>query len=204
MSEIDLGIESWRISNLEIKASNHPKIPPNAIFNCHHTVWKLLKMSHWNFSIFVVEKLTYLVTLFYRQIRVFPDSPKLTILGSFNELLSTPNVNVARFARHVEWDFFCDFPALCAIFHAMKKLKWLLELERKFATSRFEVDTISLSKMLEKWTLRKLVSHFLSNSTFLPGSNSTFNYAIKFQLFPQSEWLPNHSFLLLKSVAKSS
>ena len=59
-------------------------------------------MSHWNFSIFVVEKLTYLVTLFYRQIRVFQDSPKLTILGSFNELLSTPNVNVARFARHVE------------------------------------------------------------------------------------------------------
>ena len=114
------------------------------------------------------------------------------------------NVTVARFARHVEWDFFCDFPALCAIFHAMKKLKWLLELERKFATSRFEVDTISLSKMLEKWTLRKLVSHFLSNSTFLPGSNSTFNYAIKSQLFQQSEWLPNHSFLLLKSVAKSS
>lgn len=30
-----------------------------------------------------------------------------------------------------------------AIFHATT-LKWLFELERKFATSRFEVDTISL------------------------------------------------------------
>ena len=29
--------------------------------------------------------------------------------GIFYELLSTENVNVARFARNVEWDFFCDF-----------------------------------------------------------------------------------------------
>ena len=26
--------------------------------------------------------------------------------------LSTQNVNVARFARNVEWDFFCDFQTL--------------------------------------------------------------------------------------------
>ena len=26
---------------------------------------------------------------------------------------SIQNVNVARFARNVEWDFFCDFPTLC-------------------------------------------------------------------------------------------
>ena len=32
--------------------------------------------------------------------------------GIFNELLSTQNVNVARFARNVEWDFFCDFQTL--------------------------------------------------------------------------------------------
>ena len=29
--------------------------------------------------------------------------------GTFNELLCTSIVNVARFARNVEWDFFCDF-----------------------------------------------------------------------------------------------
>ena len=37
-------------------------------------------------------------------------------LGIFNQLLSTQNVNVARFARNVEWDFFCDFQPLCRIF----------------------------------------------------------------------------------------
>ena len=31
----------------------------------------------------------------------------------FNQLLSTKNVNVARYARNVEWDFFCDFQTLC-------------------------------------------------------------------------------------------
>ena len=35
--------------------------------------------------------------------------------GIFNELLATQIVNVARFARNVEWDFFCDFQTLCLI-----------------------------------------------------------------------------------------
>ena len=38
---------------------------------------------------------------------------KWTIFGIFNELLSTQNVNVARFARNVEWDFFSDFQTPC-------------------------------------------------------------------------------------------
>ena len=37
---------------------------------------------------------------------------KLTIFGIFDELLSTQNVNVARFARNVECDFFCGFQTL--------------------------------------------------------------------------------------------
>ena len=36
----------------------------------------------------------------------FQKLTKMTIFGIFNELLSTQNVNVARFARNVEWDFF--------------------------------------------------------------------------------------------------
>ena len=39
------------------------------------------------------------------QLQVFKNLPKLTILGIFNELLSMQNLNVARFARNVEWDF---------------------------------------------------------------------------------------------------
>ena len=37
------------------------------------------------------------------------NSPNSPIFGIFNELLSNQNVNVARFARNVEWDIFCDF-----------------------------------------------------------------------------------------------
>ena len=45
---------------------------------------------------------------------------------------------------HLAAQFFKNTVFLsAAIFHATT-LKWLFELERKFATSRFEVDTISL------------------------------------------------------------
>ena len=57
--------------------------------------------------------MTCLVTLFDRKLRVFKNSTKLTIFGFFNEFLSTQNVNVARFARNVERDFFCDFQTPC-------------------------------------------------------------------------------------------
>ena len=67
----------------------------------------------WHFPpIFVLLKLTCLLTLFDRKLQVFKNSPKWTMFGIFNSLLSTQNVNVARFARNVEWDFFCDFQTL--------------------------------------------------------------------------------------------
>ena len=57
----------------------------------------------WHFPpIFILLKLTCLVTLFDRKLQVFKNSPKWTIFGIFNLLLSTQNVNVARFARSVE------------------------------------------------------------------------------------------------------
>ena len=59
-----------------------------------------------------LKKITCLVILFYRKLQVCENSPKSTIFGIFNELLSIQNVNVARFARHVECDFFCDFSPL--------------------------------------------------------------------------------------------
>ena len=56
--------------------------------------------------------MTCLVTLFDRKLQVFKNSAKLTILGGFDELLSTQNVNVGRYARNVEWDLICDFQTL--------------------------------------------------------------------------------------------
>ena len=54
-----------------------------------HSVWKSLKMSH------------------------FQKLAKIDCFGIFYELLFIQNVNVARFARKVEWDFFWDFQTLC-------------------------------------------------------------------------------------------
>ena len=57
--------------------------------------------------------MTCLVTLFDRKLKVFKNSPKLTIFGIFKLLLSTQIVNVALFARNVEYDFFCNFQTPC-------------------------------------------------------------------------------------------
>ena len=55
--------------------------------------------------IFVLLKVTCLVTLFDRKLQVFKKSPKWIIFGIFNQLLSTEIVNVARFARNIECDY---------------------------------------------------------------------------------------------------
>ena len=43
-----------------------------------------------------------MVTLFDHKLQIFKNSPKWTIFGIFNELLSTQKVIVALFARNVE------------------------------------------------------------------------------------------------------
>ena len=62
-------------------------------------MYHLKFFQFWHFQpIFVVLKLTCLVTLFDRNLQVFKNSPKLTNFGIFKELLSTHNVNVALLA----------------------------------------------------------------------------------------------------------
>ena len=58
---------------------------------------------------FVLLKLTCLITLFDSKFQVFKNSP---IFDIFNEVLSTQNVNVARFDRNIECDFLGDFQTL--------------------------------------------------------------------------------------------
>ena len=66
----------------------------------------------WHFPpIFVLFKVTCLVTLFDHKLQVFKNWPKLTIFDIFNELLSAQNVYLARFARNVKCDFLGDFQA---------------------------------------------------------------------------------------------
>ena len=81
------------------------------IFQLFYHFSQYLKIAQ-NFGIspnFVPLKVTCLVKLFHRKLQVFKNLPKWTIFGLFHQLVSTHNVNVARFARSVEWNFFCDF-----------------------------------------------------------------------------------------------
>ena len=80
-------------------------------------------------------KVTCLVTLFDHKLQVFKISSKWTIFGIFNELLSTQNVNVARFARNVEWDFFCDFKH-CALLLNMSTYQ-IVSMSCKRKVSKF-------------------------------------------------------------------
>ena len=74
-------------------------------------IWTFL---FWHFPlIYVLLELTCLVTLFDCKFQDFKNSPKMTIFGIFNQLLSTQIKNIARFARNIEWDFFYDFQTLC-------------------------------------------------------------------------------------------
>ena len=70
---------------------------------------KITKNVAFGSSIFVLLKYTCLETLYDRKLQVFKNLLKLTIFGIFNELLSTQNVNVARFASILNETFFCDF-----------------------------------------------------------------------------------------------
>ena len=68
----------------------------------------------WIFQpIFVSLRVTCLVPLFDNKLQVFKHSSKWIIFGIFNELLSTQNLNLARFARNLEWYIYCDFQTLC-------------------------------------------------------------------------------------------
>ena len=75
-----------KIATLEVSLEGKALTTPVLL---EHSGWKSPKKSHFR-------KIT-----------------KLTIFGIFNQLLSTQNVSVARFARNFEWDFFCDFQPLC-------------------------------------------------------------------------------------------
>ena len=89
----------YKVHTTYLSQSHCLKITQNVAFD----------FSLWHFPpVFVLSKLTCLVTLFDRKLQYFKNLPKWIIFGILNQLLSTQNVNVARFARNIECDFFCD------------------------------------------------------------------------------------------------
>ena len=84
-------------------------------------------MSHLNFF-HLFQCLSYwtcLVTLFDRKLHFFfKNSSNWPFFGIFNKLLSTQNVNVARFARNVEWDSSVIFKH-CVLKFRLCRLIWV-------------------------------------------------------------------------------
>ena len=73
---------------------------------------------------------------------IFKKAPKLTFYGIFNELLSTQNVKVARFARNVECDFFGDFQTLCKLFGVTVRLFFIESCERDIESEMEQICEI--------------------------------------------------------------
>ena len=69
-------------------------------------------MSHFNLEFlitFCLIKSDLSGSTVWPQALGFQKLAKIERFGTFYELLSTQNVNIARFARNVEWDFFVWF-----------------------------------------------------------------------------------------------
>ena len=142
-------------------------------------------MSPVNFLIlalstnFVLLKLTCLVTLFGRKLWVFKNSPKWTIFDIFNQLLSIQNVNVARFARNVEWDFFCDFQTPCD----------RSALDNNAVSKHFNSFHFLLTQV---WAVRSTSSkHCQADNWIRSGWKSalSFHHAMDQTHFPSSHWM---------------
>ena len=119
------------------------------------------KMSHLNFGIFTnfcPLKIDLSGNTYWPQASGFQKLAKSTIFGIFNELLSTQYVNVARFARNVEWDFFYDFQTLCLLNPLKcetKQLKKYLLEKRNVLTEKTQDAKIHFLRI--QFTIRKLV-----------------------------------------------
>ena len=87
----------WSISKYICTFAQYLKIAQNVAFEL------------FNFGIFHQIKNDLSGNTVWLQSSGFQKLAKLAIFGIFNELLSTQNGNVARFARNVEWDIFWDF-----------------------------------------------------------------------------------------------
>ena len=114
-------------------------------------------------------------TVLTANFRFFKNSPKWTIFGLFNELLSTQNVNVARFARNVEWDFSFDFQTPCIFLiiilgsHPPKSADFSLSSDR-LGLSR---DHSPLSHWCSQQVLALGKRHRLALQNLTIGSNNT-------------------------------
>ena len=129
---------------------------------------KIAHLEFWHFSsIFVQLKLTCLVTLVDHKLQIFKEK---NIFGTFNELLSTQNLNVAHFARNVEWDFFCNFQTLCvfSIERLMKVISFVYcFLNEKISLNFYGIHTADNLTSLDVMTLTHNTNMYFQSSAFM-------------------------------------
>ena len=103
----------------------------------------------------------------------FQKLAKIDYFGIFNELLSTQTVNVASFARNVEWDFFCDFQTLwrcLTILFLVKQKKEALFAEflrkrlRYFSQIIPLLIKVALKHLVYMWKALKVNYMYIDNS----------------------------------------
>ena len=89
--------------------------------------------------------------------------------------LSIQNVNIARFARNVEWDFLCDFQTLWIT----SKAQWILDIT--YDLKRFEISKFLGHPVLKSF-LHK-INAFEERKLFVIGETMPLE---RLQLFPQN------------------
>ena len=88
--------------------------------------------------------------------------------------MTTQYVDVARFARNVEWDFFCDFQTLCSRMKFIRQIKfYYVPLWGHTSTFRFYlvIVCIPLSHIFHNYILShfRTIFNFFSLFNFLAG-----------------------------------
>ena len=126
--------------------------------------------------------MTFLVTLFDHKLQVYKNSPNWNIFGIFNELLSTKNVNVARFALQVDETFFCNF------LRFLEKI-WTC---RKYGSSQLNLSCFSESKALNP-PLGNKITHLLKKNDGTPPQWLKFTKKVSF-----AKLCPNQQLIFTK------
>ena len=123
-----------------------------------NSVWKMLKMSYLNFWILAFSSNFWPIKIDLSGNSVWPQAigfqklAKLDHFRHFLNVLSTQNVNVARSARNVEWDFSNDFQTPCK-----NEIFW--EIFKHCAC--FFLSVFSLQKFLGVWRPCVQIAHYL-------------------------------------------
>ena len=113
--------------------------------------------------------------------------------------MSTQNVNVARFACNVEWDFFCDFQTPCGNFYFFFYYRQLKRLRK---SDELASATTQIKKALFRATLTNLIALIFISSQVALVLNTGLKLVSWYSLCIAPHTVPNLHFLSKFYVVK--